>query len=230
LRSSAEEGRKIAGHLEIPAFSETDLEAESLLSPGWVEKILTAAQSAGTPAVLTGGSATSLEPSGVDIHYQLLDGVAVEQELPWLGELYRGPLAALASKAAGRPMVASKSIESGINVNILSGPGGRYELHYDSNPLTGLLFVTDHDEASGGQLQFKLDGHNLNLDPHCGTFITFDARWLPHAVTPLTRDSLRITAPMNFYIEGEDQRPAGLDDYLYGENREQEQEAESGSI
>ena len=127
-------------------------------------------------------------------------------------------------------MVASQLIESGVNLNVLSGPGGRYELHYDSNPLTGLLFVTNHDEASGGQLQFKLNGQDLNLDPRRGTFVTFDARRLPHAVTPLTGDSLRITAPMNFYIEGEDQRPAGLDDYLYGENREQRQEAESGSI
>lgn len=127
-------------------------------------------------------------------------------------------------------MVASQSIKSGVNVNILSGPGGRYELHYDSNPLTGLLFVTDHDEVSGGQLQFKLDGHDLYLNPRRGTFITFDARRLPHSVTPLTCESLRITAPMNFYVEGEDQRPAELDDYLYGDNHEQRQEAESGRI
>jgi hypothetical protein len=201
-----------------------------LLPPGWADEILTTAQSASMPAILTGGSATSLEPGGVDIHYQLLDGVTVERVLPWLGELYRGPLASLASKAAGRPMVASQSTKSGVNVNILSGPGGRYELHYDSNPLTGLLFVTDHDEVSGGQLQFKLDGHDLHLNPRRGTFITFDARRLPHSVTPLTCESLRITAPMNFYVEGEDQRPAELDDYLYGDNHEQRQEAESGRI
>jgi hypothetical protein len=169
-------------------------------------------------AVLYGGEATSLEPAGSDIPYRLLDGIGIENHLPWLDALYRGDLADLASQVMGTAMVPSNSVRAGVNVNVLDGPGGRYELHVDSNPLTGLLFVTAHDDGSGGQLQFRLEAGDLLVNPKPGTFITFDARRIPHAVTPLRTASTRISVPMNFYeVEGEATGSrSALDDYLYG--------------
>lgn len=139
----------------IPAFSSTDLAAEALLPADWAEQIHAAVIDAATPALLRGGTSTSLEPAGSDIAYRLLDGNAVREQLPWLDALYRGELAAIASAAAGRPLVPALSVQAGVNVNVLDGPGGRYELHLDSNPLTGLLFVTAHDADGGGQLLFQ---------------------------------------------------------------------------
>ncbi len=145
-----------------------------------------------------------------------MDGCAIRQHLPWLDDLYRSDLLALAAAAAGSPLVASNSINSGINLNVLDGPGGRYELHTDSNPVTGLLFVTTHQPGDGGQLMFTRNGQERAIAPRAGTFITFDARTVPHKVAPLSIQTTRISAPMNFYLDEMSERPNDLDDYLYG--------------
>lgn len=206
----------IADPTEIPAFSETDLLAQRLLPAGWTEQILSAIERSSSPAVLRGGTSTSLEPTGSDIEYRLLDGLTICDQLPWLDDLYRCELAQIASEVCGARMVPSDSIQSGVNLNVLDGPGGRYELHYDSNPLTGVLFVTGHTDQTGGQLLFRLAAGDLLLNPRPGTFITFDARQLPHAVTPLTGPGMRISAPMNYYLAGRITRSEDLDHYLYG--------------
>lgn len=53
------------------------------------------------------------------------------------------------------------------------------------------------------------------IDPSPGVFITFDARSIPHAVTPLRGATTRISAPMNYYEVDAQHRPDGLDAYLY---------------
>jgi hypothetical protein len=206
----------VSHSLAIPGYSEIDVVAEGLVPSDWLEQIDAQVSAHATSAVLVGGTSTSLEPVGSNIQYRLLDGLAIHRCLPWLDEIYRGPLLTVASAAAGRRLVPSASVRSGVNLNILDGPGGRYELHLDSNPLTGLLFVTPHDERSGGQLLFRIDDSELRIDPVPGLFITFDARKLPHAVTPLTDPVIRISAPMNYYTADDAARPDDLDAYLYG--------------
>jgi hypothetical protein len=202
--------------LDIPCYTTTDLVAQRLLPPGWEAQISAAVNRFSTSAVLRGGTSTSLEVPGSDIPYRLMDGSAIREHLPWLDDLYRTHLVALATAAAGTPVVPSNSIKSGINLNVLDGPGGRYELHTDSNPLTGLLFVTSHQPDDGGQLMFTKDGQERTLTPRAGTFTTFDARTVPHKVTPLAIQTTRISAPMNFYLGEMSERPSDLDDYLYG--------------
>ena len=66
----------------------------------------------------------------------------------------------------------------------------RFECHIDSNPLTGLLFCTDH--LTGGELVFAHDAEAADIAaverdcsvirPHAGHLIFFDARRHPHYV------------------------------------------------
>jgi hypothetical protein len=200
---------------EIPCFSSTDLLSLGVLPIGWVADIHSAVERVASPVVLRGGTSTSLEPPGSDIPYRLVDGCAIREQLPWLDSIYRGELADIASVASAKPMLPTESIRAGVNLNVLDGPGGRYELHVDSNPVTGLLFVTTHEPDAGGQLLFRLKDGDHRIIPRSGTFITFDAREIPHAVTPLVGREMRITAPMNFYDENPSRRPDDLDDYLY---------------
>ena len=99
----------------------------------------------------------------------------------------------------------------------------RFECHVDSNPLTGLLFCTDHLAGEGGELVFGHDLEAADIDsveqdcsviqPHAGYLIFFDGRAHPHYARPLASDSaMRITAVMNFYTEScpESARPAEL--------------------
>jgi len=105
----------------------------------------------------------------------------------------------------------------------------RFECHVDSNPLSGVLFCTDH--AEGGELVVGHDPAATDISmverdcsvirPHAGHLVFFDARQLPHYAHPLTaEDDLQVIAVMNFYTEScpESTRPPELNRHLYGEN------------
>jgi hypothetical protein len=104
----------------------------------------------------------------------------------------------------------------------------RFECHVDSNPLTGLLFCTDHQPGSG-ELVFahdraaasvaEVDKDCSVIQPHAGHLIFFDGRQYPHYARPLTDEAdVRIVAVMNFYTEScpESTRPAVLNRHRFG--------------
>ena len=101
----------------------------------------------------------------------------------------------------------------------------------DSNPLTGLLFCTDHGPGAGGELVFGHDKTARSLDdierscsalrPQAGHLIFFDGRERPHYVRPLQGDKdIRVAAVMNYYTDEcpESTRPPELNRHLYGES------------
>jgi 2OG-Fe(II) oxygenase superfamily len=114
-------------------------------------------------------------------------------------------------------------------LNVQRGTTMRFECHIDSNPLTGVLFCTDH--AGGGELVIGHDADAADIAaveedcsvvrPHSGHLILFDARQHPHYARPLTAESdMRVVAVMNFYTEScpESTRPRELNRHLYGED------------
>ena len=151
----------------------------------------------------------------------------VQDRLPWLYEAYRGEFLALAGQSCREPVAAARDDRYGIVLNVQRGKAMRFECHVDSNPLTGLLFCTDH--SAGGEL---VVGHNPQaadiaaveqdcsvIRPHAGHLIYFDARNHPHYARQLEADSsMRIVAVMNFYTEScpESTRPPELNKHLYG--------------
>jgi 2OG-Fe(II) oxygenase superfamily len=113
-------------------------------------------------------------------------------------------------------------------LNVQQGTGMRFECHVDSNPLTGLLFCTDH--PAGGEFVVAHDAKAADLAaverdcsvirPHAGHLIYFDGRDFPHYARRLTAASgTRIVAVMNFYTEScpEATRPPELNRHLYGD-------------
>jgi hypothetical protein len=151
----------------------------------------------------------------------------VRDRLPWLYQAYRGDFLALAGQACGERVAAARDDRYGIVLNVQQGPTMRFECHVDSNPLTGLLFCTDH--AAGGELVVAHDATAAEvaaverdcsvIRPHAGHLIFFDARERPHYARPLSEVSgTRIVAVMNFYTETcpESTRPAVLNRHLYG--------------
>ena len=106
----------------------------------------------------------------------------------------------------------------------------RFECHIDSNPLTGLLFCSDHDLGAGGELVFAHDPDARSaeeIDKSCsvlraqsGHLIFFDGRRHPHYVRPLAAaSSLRVVAVMNYYTPScpESTRPPELNRHLFGD-------------
>ena len=94
----------------------------------------------------------------------------------------------------------------GVVLNVQRGTAMRFECHVDSNPMTGLLFCTDHVAGTGGELIFGNDPAAADVDaverdcivirPHAGHLIFFDGRRHPHYARPLgTRSRMCGSSP-----------------------------------
>jgi hypothetical protein len=154
----------------------------------------------------------------------------VQQRLPWLYELYRGKFLGLAEQAWREPIKAAQDNRYGIVLNVQQGNTMRFECHVDSNPVTGLLFFSDHP-GGGGELVVGNDPRAVGVDaleengsvipPHAGQLIFFDGKTYPHYARKLwSEGDVRVVAVMNFYTEAwpEATRPAQLNRHLFGEN------------
>jgi hypothetical protein len=211
-----------------PRFRWTTFDVAASLPPNWRQEISTVAADAEfrefprTPVL-------SREAPSVDaISRGRVHADQVRDRLPWLYTAYRAEFLELASEAAQKRVVPASDDRYGIVLNVQQGTGMRFECHIDSNPLTGLLFCTDH--PAGGELVIAHDAAAADIDaverdcsvirPHAGHLIYFDARKYPHYARALTASSeTRIVAVMNFYTESypESTRPPELNRHLYGD-------------
>jgi hypothetical protein len=155
----------------------------------------------------------------------------VQRQLPWLYQLYRGDFTGMAEQAWREPIKPAKDNRYGIVLNVQRGNAMRFECHVDSNPLTGLLFFTEHPDG-GGELVAANDPDAVGVDaleengsvirPKTGQLVFFDGKTYPHyARTLWSAGDERIVAVMNFYTEScpeESTRPSGLNLHLFGED------------
>jgi 2OG-Fe(II) oxygenase superfamily len=153
----------------------------------------------------------------------------VRDRLSWLYRSYRGEILEMASAVSDEPVMRAMDERYGVVLNVQQGTRMRFECHIDSNPLTGVLFCTDH--TRGGELVFAHDAAAADIPavdrdcsvirPHAGHLIFFDAREHPHYARPLAaKDDMRIVAVMNFYTGSypESTRPKELNRHLYGDD------------
>jgi len=152
----------------------------------------------------------------------------VQQGLPWLYKLYRTDFLDLARKVRGQDVTAAVDDRYGVVLNVQEGSTMRFECHIDSNPLTGLLFCTDHP-AGGGELVVAHDEDAVGvaaveqnssaIRPQAGHLIFFDGNRHPHYARVLRSPSdVRVVAVMNFYTGShpESHRPLALNEHLFG--------------
>lgn len=154
----------------------------------------------------------------------------VRSRLSWLYKLYRTEFLDRAEEAWGEPVKAAADDRYGIVLNVQQGNTMRFECHVDSNPVTGLLFFTDHP-AGGGELVVAdnpdavgveaLEKDARAIRPQAGQLIFFDGKTYPHYARKLrAKSDMRVVAVMNFYTEScpESTRPSDLNRYLFGDN------------
>ena len=153
----------------------------------------------------------------------------VREQLPWLYKLYRSEFLELATEAWGEPITAAADDRYGIVLNVQLGSAMRFECHVDSNPLTGLLFFTDHP-GGGGELVVghdpaavgieALEANGSVIRPQAAQLIFFDGKTYPHyARTLRSQHDVRVVAVMNFYTAScpESTRPTELNRHLFGD-------------
>jgi hypothetical protein len=211
-------------------FSWTTFDVTGMLPPRWQSDVLAVAAESDdrdfprTPVI-------SREAADVrHISRGRVHAGQVVRGLPWLHELYRSLFRALGKQATSGEVYTAADERYGTVLNVQRGPGMRFECHVDSNPLTGLLFCTDHGPDAGGELVVGHDEAARSMAeieracsvirPQSGHLIFFDGRDHPHYVRPLRADDdVRVVAEMNYYTPGclESTRPAELNRHLYGD-------------
>lgn len=213
------------------AFQWTTFDPSSRLPRDWQQDAVAAATDAhfgDFPRTL------HLSREGEDVthvHRGRVHADQVRQRLPWLYDLYLGYFTDLANQACAEKVVPALDHRYGLRLNVQRGTEMRFECHIDSNPLTGLLFCTDHPVGAGGELVFGHDPaaadvaaveHDCSVvRPHAGHLIFFDGREYPHYARRLTSASdIRVVAVMNYYTASypESTRPLGLNRHLFGED------------
>lgn len=211
-----------------PSFHWTLFDVTSQLPEGWPEDIGAVAAEADfrdfprTP-ILSREAADVTHITRGRVH-----ATQVQQRLPWLYKLYRDHFLELAVKAHGEPIEAALDDRYGVVLNVQRGNRMRFECHVDSNPVTGLLFFTDHP-AGGGELVVGHDPVAVGVDelerdctvitPRAGQLIFFDGKTYPHYARALVAEhDVRVVAVMNFYTTScpESTRPLGLNRHLFG--------------
>ncbi len=212
-------------------FSWRTFDVEDLLPRSWREELLELAQQQATHRTLRPRSVTSRE-GGRDLALPVITvgGRVLRERIPWLGSLYEGWFREFAASCSPEPVRTAVDDRYGINLNVQRGRTMRYECHVDSNPVEGLLYVTDHPRGEGGELVVanrrgatsveEVDCDCSVLHPVAGRLVFFDAREFAHYVRPLQEDgAVRAVVAMNFYTPSspESSRPADLNDHLFGE-------------
>jgi hypothetical protein len=211
-----------------PRFRWVTFDVTGILPAGWQDQIKAVADHADfrdfppTPVLSREAPEVDHIPRG-----RVHAGQVVEN-LPWLHRHYRGSFLKLANEACAENVVPAGDERYGVVLNVQLGSSMRFECHVDSNPLTGLLFCTEH--ASGGELVFAHDAAASSVAdverdcsvvrPAKGHLIFFDGRPHPHYVRPLTGTAdMRVVAVMNYYTESwpESTRPPELNRHLYGD-------------
>lgn len=195
----------------------------SSLPAGWREEVSALAAEAEfrsyprTPVL-------SREAAGVT-HVQRgrVEAGKVMEALPWLYDLYHGQFRELGREVFGDLDCAADD-RYGVVLNVQQGPEMRFECHVDSNPVTGLLFLTT---SSDGELVVSCNPDATGIDqpeedcflipPQEGKIIFFDGKTYPHYARPCK--GTRIAAVMNFYTQAdpESNRPAILNRHRFGD-------------
>jgi len=212
------------------SFDWTEFDISDQLPEGWQRDVMAVAAAADfqgfprTPVLSREAQEVQRIPRG-RVHADQL-----RQSLLWIYRSYREYFLNLASSISAGPVVLASDERYGVVLNIQRGTGMRFECHIDSNPLTGLLFLTDHAQGTGGELVFAYDEDADSvaavdrdcavIRPRAGVLIFFDGRRHPHYARPLRSESeVRAVAVMNFYTGAypESTRPPQLNRHLYGD-------------
>jgi 2-oxoglutarate-Fe(II)-dependent oxygenase superfamily protein len=196
---------------------------------GWDKEILNFALANSVFKELEPCSVTSREhPDVKSVPTLTVKGDKIRAGLPWLFKLYEELFYELGKACVNEQLLLAKNDLYALNLNVQKGNKMRYECHIDSNPLQGVLYVTDHSKGSGGELVVSNNPNAIGMAeidedceifyPKSGTLMLFNAWHNPHYVKPLKNENgVRVSVPMNFYTESspESARPEDLNDHLF---------------
>jgi hypothetical protein len=172
-----------------------------LLPTDWRLEVLTAAAHEATPFKRVGPTETA--PDSAGLSYSVIEYPLVRRRLPWMVGLHTH-LADRAGEALGVALTPSRHPQCAINVNVIEGRGGAYEMHLDTMPYTGVLFI---EKCAGGDFLHGSRDPDLcrRISPDAGLFVVGKLSEIWHGVAPITR-GVRVSVPFGFEPHGTPRR------------------------
>jgi hypothetical protein len=157
------------------------------------------------------------------LSYTIVDGVAVAERWPEMMGLYAG-LATVVRLITGHPIILSPYPQSAVVAKVYRGAGAEHGWHFDTNVVTGLLYLTTHPASSGDgateyvPARFGQDtSQSAFIWPTAGDLLVMRGRDVFHRVPRTTSpDLFRITIPLNYYTPTDTWRPTGIDTLHFG--------------
>lgn len=214
----------------MQVFGWRAFDVRGLLPAGWDDKVLAVALQENTLKEIRPPHVTSREAP--DVESLTIRGVGadvVRAKLPWMTDLYHGSFKELAQIGQSEAVRVADGKRHTVVMNVQLGTDMRYESHVDTNPIQGLLYVTNQPEGTGGELVVSrlsggrsredIDADPVMIYPQRGHLVFFDARFHPHYIRVLNDENdVRVAVAFNYYVPScpESRRPNDLDDYLYG--------------
>jgi hypothetical protein len=201
----------------------------SVLPAEWDSALLDLARRKAVQRRFRPTMSTAREAADVEIPIESVDGEQLYAEARWVHDLYQGWFRDLAGRLSSEVLQTTSTLNRALSLNVQRADGERYPCHVDSNPMQGLLYLTDCDEDTGGGLVIARnrdarDAEEVAADcgviyPRRGQLYFFDAREHAHFVAPVKKPgALRAVVTMNYYSPScpESVRPSGLDKQLFG--------------
>lgn len=164
---------------------------------------------------------------GGGIHkYSIISGSRIILDFPELICIYES-VRYLLSYITGYDLRTSPYGESAINVMVYDREGDECAYHFDSNPVTAILYLTRN--TKGGSTNLKMSTHDIgeavtrrpwSIEPKPGTMLVFPGRECWHSSAPVVKDEPKVAVTLNYYRQNDVMRPLRMDEHSYGIKKE----------
>lgn len=146
-------------------------------------------------------------------HQSVVNSLGVAEHVPDLWAWYVRNVARVAEAFAAE-VVTSPHPLSAVTIKHYGG-GDEQGWHYDTNPITCLLYITG--SVPGGEVVvYDRTGELRSFCPPAGSVLLMWGRELRHRVCPQPEGADRVIAALNYYLTDDLWRPPGIDAVAYG--------------
>lgn len=126
----------------------------------------------------------------------------------------------LVQAITGMKAIQSPYFDSSVLALIYRDNQGQQEYHYDTQPITVLLYLNDNPTSGAtGAYRRNDEGRLTTVFPKRGNILLMRGRDIKHAGLAVT-EGVKMVMPMNYYVEGDTWRPAFLEDKEYWNKRQ----------
>lgn len=175
----------------------------------------------------TGLGNTAVSDLGGEYNHHIFKGPDIKQHLPELNAIYHAILPLISLVTCTDTVVSPYSL-SDINIKAYPPGGGTLGLHYDTNGITVLLFLTENKEAP---LRMQIERcHPSKKEPWIehkkiyakkGSLLIMQGRKTLHDSEPTITEQ-KLSVVYNFYERQDTYRHEDFDNFVYYGNRPKE--------